>query len=168
MRLFGLVLAFLVGGFASANPLTLDYATLLNHAGTPFQKSQLGTVLREAHSQAVCNYNFAVSGGAISTITLKNCDLPINAVVDNFYVEVVTGLTSGGSATIALGYNTTTDMKAATAYTSFASGWVQGVPTGAVANMVKLTAARSLKLTIATAALTAGKLVAVTQYYISQ
>ncbi|NET97612.1 hypothetical protein, partial [Okeania sp. SIO1H2] len=63
-------------------------------------------------------YDFAIHGGAISTITLDTATIPDNAIITGAYVDVLTDPTSGGSATIALGLNTTTDVLAATAIAS--------------------------------------------------
>lgn len=111
-------------------------------------------------------YDYDVHGGAIGTITLP-LDLPDNAIVHDGLIDVVTAPTSDGSATIALGLNTTTDLKTATAIASY-SGIVAMIPVGTAATAVKLTADRSLQLTIGAAALTAGKLNIFMNYYISE
>lgn len=52
-------------------------------------------------------YDFAVDGGAVSTITLSNKDgvdpLPTGAIVKAVTLRVLTAFTSGGSATLAWG-----------------------------------------------------------------
>lgn len=98
-------------------------------------------------------YDFTVHGGAISTIKLPLV-VPDNAIITECIVDVITDPTSAGSATIALGLNTTTDLLAATAIAS-----VTGVVVAKdQAAAFKLTAERQLQVTIATAALTAGKM----------
>ena len=97
-------------------------------------------------------YDFSIHGGAVGTITLP-LEIPDNAVITECMVDVITDPTSGGSATIALGLNTTTDLLAATAIASV-TGIVVAKEQAAA---FKLTAARQLQVTIATAALTAGK-----------
>lgn len=121
------------------------------------------------HSDAVggiakVQYDFAENGGAVGAILL-DLVLPDNAVIWDGFFDVVTAPTSGGSATIALGLNTATDLKAATAIASY-TGIVALVPVGTAAAAVKLTAERQLTLTIATAALTAGKINIFLNYYI--
>lgn len=101
---------------------------------------------------AVDIYDFSIHGGAVSTINLP-IEIPNGAVIIGAYVDVLTPVTSGGSATIALGLNTNTDVLAATAIGSFTGVIVAK----AQAASFKLTASRRLKATIATAALTAGK-----------
>lgn len=98
-------------------------------------------------------YDFSVHGGAVGTITLP-LKVPDNAIITECIVDVLTDPTSGGSATIALGLNTTTDLLAATAIASV-TGIVVAKEQAAA---FKLTAERNLQITIATAALTAGKL----------
>ncbi len=113
---------------------------------------------------AKVTYDFAFHGGAIGAILLPLA-LPANAIIFDGVIDVVTAPTSGGSATIALGFNTATDMKAATAIASY-TGLVALVPVGTAATAVKLTADRQLTLTVATAALTAGKVNFFFKYFI--
>ena len=98
-------------------------------------------------------YDFSIHGGAVGTIQMPLV-VPDNSIITECMVDVLTDPTSGGSATIALGLDTTTDLLAATAIAS-----VTGIVAAkAQAAAFKLTADRNLQLTIATAALTAGKL----------
>ena len=94
--------------------------------------------------------------------------LPKDAVVTGGYWQVLTALTSGGSATIA--FNIPTDdaagIKAATAISSF--GTVGGHDiiqdgTGST-NSAITTAERKITMTVGTAALTAGAGVLVLEY----
>lgn len=110
--------------------------------------------LDELGGTAKVTYDFDVHGGAVGSIELP-LELPDNAIIWDGVADVVTAPTSGGSATIALGMNTTTDLKGATAIASW-TGLVALIPVGTAASAVKLTAARTLTLTIGTAALTAG------------
>lgn len=117
-------------------------------------------------------YDFAVQGGATGTIYLKDengdvIELPNKAIITQSYMDVITACTSaGGAGTIALGVNTTTDIKAAVDADTL-SGVVANIPVGVAANMVKLTAARKLALTIGTEALTAGKFNVFLEFVIS-
>ncbi len=112
-------------------------------------------------------YDFAVHGGAISTITLAAQSgvaantLPAGAVVVNAVIDVITILTSGGSATVALQLEAANDIFTATAYSSEpfeATGVEILTPVFATdTTWIKTTAARAPKIVIGTAALTAGK-----------
>jgi hypothetical protein len=87
-------------------------------------------------------YDFSYDGGAVGAINLKDLNhdlvkLPAGAIVKQVLIDVVSAPTSGGAATIALGINSTTDLKAATGYASF-SGLVAGEPIGSAATMVKV------------------------------
>ena len=98
-------------------------------------------------------YDFSIHGGAVGTLTLPLA-IPDNAIITECIVDVLADPARGGAATIALGLNTTTDLLAATAIAS-GTGVVVAKDSAAA---FKLTAERNLQLTIATAALTAGRL----------
>ena len=110
-------------------------------------------------------YDFAVSGGSTaSPIALTGIGnttptpLPDNAVITNVTIEGVTDNTSGGSATIALGW--TGEGAAFLAATAFDNAmWnVDAVTSGGpVVAKGKTTGQVGVIATIATAALTAGK-----------
>ena len=101
-------------------------------------------------------YDFAVDGGAVSTIGM-GVFLPAGAVVMLGTAQVVTGLTSGGAATIAVGWTGSTGaVIAALAVASWSDDAViEGVDLTVA--MVKVTAIQQLAVTIATATLTAGR-----------
>lgn len=108
-----------------------------------------------------CVYDFAVLGGAVSTISLVDdlgnaAVLPNKALITRAVIDWVTTATSGGSATVALQSKTAADILAATAVAS-CTGFLDGVPDGTAAHFVKLTADTTIKVVIGTAALTAGK-----------
>lgn len=107
-------------------------------------------------------YDFTKDGGAIGAITLKDLNrdlikLPAGAIIKQVVIDTEVAPTSGGLATIAFGINSTTDLKGATAIASF-SGITAGIPDGAATNMVKVTSAANLTLTVGAFALTAGKI----------
>lgn len=114
-----------------------------------------------AIGNAKMTYDFAVNGGAVSTILPTNSPtIPIGAIILGGTIDITTTLTSGGAATIAL--ETSAGMaagglKAATAVASWAAGQLALTPVFTAATYVKLTAAGRPQLTIATAALTAGR-----------
>lgn len=127
-------------------------------------KHQLGT---RTQSQRVliakAKYDFAVQGGAIGTVNLVGEDgkavvLPNKAVVVDCLIDVLTQGATSASGTLALGTGQAgNDLKAATAAASY-TGRVACVPVGSAATVIKLTADRTMTATIATGALTAGKL----------
>lgn len=107
-------------------------------------------------------YDFAVDGGAVGVITpSQGLTLPNKAIIIGGLLDIVTTLTSGGAATIAIGTSagsSATSLKAATAVATYAAGLLAIVPVYTAASAVKMTAAGNVILTVATAALTAGKM----------
>lgn len=111
-------------------------------------------------------YDFAVDGGAVSTIVLRQGGggtlpnlIPAGAIILEGWMEVDTAVvTSGGSA--AVNSEGAGDLIASAA-TSGAPWSTTGrksiIPASTGASTVKTTAARSIALTITTAAVTAGK-----------
>ena len=123
---------------------------------------------------ARATYDFAVDGGAISTIGL-GVTIPDNAIVVRAWYEVLTTLTSAtDAATVALTIPTDDvgGIVAAIAISDASNPWDAGnheaIQTGTVANFAnKCTAARGLSMTIATEALTAGKFILYAEYIAS-
>jgi hypothetical protein len=110
----------------------------------------------------VGEYDFAVDGGAISTIVLRSVDgpLPNGAVIEGGYIEVDTIPTSGGAATVAAQAEAAGDLQAAAAISGApwsSTGRKSIVPAFTGATVVKTTAARSPAIVVAAFALTAGK-----------
>lgn len=113
----------------------------------------------------VGEYDFAVDGGAIGTITMRSVGaastpIPNGAVIYDGYVEVLTLLASGGAATGAVQVEAANDTVNAAAVSGApwsTTGVKSTIEAGAGANAVKTTAARSPAFVIATATLTAGK-----------
>jgi hypothetical protein len=120
-------------------------------------------------------YDFSVSGGAASAITLSDVSgkepIPVGAIITDIHMYVETAMTSGGSATIAVGNGDDADgYLAATAFDTWSANDVVRVGEYAGALVWDDTNDHKLdvyvadandgafKLTIATAALTAGKL----------
>lgn len=112
-------------------------------------------------------YDFAVDGGAISTITMRASSddavgntIPAGSYIEGGFIEVLTLLTSGGAGAVAINSEGAGDVLAS-AVVSGAPWSTTGIKsiteafTGATG--VKTTVARSLAATIAAAALTAGK-----------
>jgi len=114
-------------------------------------------------------YDFAVGGGAISTLMLTSDtgvaqQLPDNAVLLGATCEVVTPVASLGSAQLKFGYT------GSDAYFLALTGKASFDADGKAVKMeaatpTKLTAVKSVLMTIGTAALTAGKLNVWVRYY---
>ena len=116
--------------------------------------------LMTAHAK----YDFAVDGGATSTIVPANSAIiPDNAVIVRCYSVTTTAMTSGGSATLALTTGGVT-MNAATAFDN-ADYADEGVIEHAILD--KTTSSTGIQFVIATAALTAGVVEVFVEYYIS-
>lgn len=62
---------------------------------------------------AVNDYDFAVDGGAVSNIVLRGDKIPAGSYITDFKVIVLTALTGGAGATVALGAVAAGDLKAA-------------------------------------------------------
>lgn len=103
----------------------------------------------------------ALDGGAVGDITLGRV-LPAGAVVTKVVSDEQTALTSGGSATVQLKAGATALTDALAFDTGFAGVEDQALASSAEA--IKLSAAGELTVTIATAALTAGKVRFFVQY----
>ncbi len=119
-------------------------------------------------------YSFAVQGGSsAAAITLKDVStgkaavLPKGAIVRDCLIDVITQPTSGGSATVSLGTGlSTTDLKNGLAIASM-TGLVACVPVGTAATAIKMTSDGTVKATIGTADLTAGKFYVIIHYEMS-
>lgn len=111
----------------------------------------------------VGEYNFAVDGGAVSTIALTGgLVIPSGATIIKGFVDVVTACTSGGAATIACQVEAANDILTAVAVASWTTGRKNILPAPAsgaltASTMVRTTAARDISIVIAAAALTAGR-----------
>lgn len=101
---------------------------------------------------AKVTYDFSVVGGAESTIALEGY-LPANVLVTGVWIREVTNVT-GASATIKLVCGST-DITAALTGTNIVTGAATLISS---ATAVYVSTAGQLKVTIATAAVTAGKL----------
>lgn len=114
----------------------------------------LGDLLASALPKSTSDeatYDFTVNGGTVGAKTLA-LSLPAGSYVTQVYAFNTTNFTSGGSATIALAFGATA-LLTATAYNNadFTA------PSALLAAPVKVTATSSLTMTVAAAALTAGK-----------
>jgi hypothetical protein len=107
-------------------------------------------------------YDFSLDGGAIGLITPGSSPvIPKNAIILGGTIDVTTALTSGGSATIALGLSAGGGGAAAILAATAVASWTAGIalvtiPKFTTATYIKMTADGRMTLTIATAALLTG------------
>lgn len=119
--------------------------------------------LQTSKKEIAALYSFAVDGGAVSAINL-GIFIPNNAIVTGFRVKTNTAPTSGGAATISFGF--TGNLVAFMVINGIAA-FVAGETLSGVdlkANPLEMTATNQLVISIVTAALTAGILVASLDY----
>lgn len=101
-------------------------------------------------------YDFSADGGAVGTLTLATATS--DCVISDFMMVVKTACTSGGSATVSAGLTGDVDafkVAEAVAGLTAATVWPED---GAFAGKIKLASGQVLTMSIATAALTAGKI----------
>ena len=107
-------------------------------------------------------YDFAVDGGATSTIAITSgTPIPSGSTIVGGYVDVLTPL-AGATATIACQVEAANDVLSAVAVASWTAGLKNVLPaptSGALtaSTAIRTTADRNISIVIATAALTAGK-----------
>lgn len=179
MRAMKVIFSFLLVAFFSSlsfGNITQDQEYLLNHDGIGYHKAQLGTLLTKTRNLLVAKYSFAVLGGSSSAdISLVPnlgfpkilAKLPSRAIVTNVWLDIITQPVSGGSATVAIKSEAAADMLAATAKASLPVSIKQGIPFGSsVSTFLRMTAERTIKATIGTADLTAGKFNVYIEYVI--
>jgi len=115
-------------------------------------------------------YRFAVDGGAQAEIVPKiTAGLPKNAVIVGGTINATTACTSGGSATIAVGTtagSAANSLLTATAVASFTTNALIN-SAATFAAPVKLSAAGSISVTVATANLTAGVVEVTLLYFVN-
>ena len=116
-------------------------------------------------------YDFSVAGGAVGAIALTDDRgvtqvIPDNAVIVSSHIEILTAVTSGGSATVAFGIGGAPALfKAATAKASLTA---DAVFLGENGTPAKTDGTKSVIATVATAALTAGKFNVYVRYFQGQ
>jgi hypothetical protein len=105
-------------------------------------------------------YDFSQDGGAVGTISFGRF-IPSGAIINKITSDEITALTSSGSATVTVKAGSTS----LTAALAFDTGFA-GIGDAALTDTdgLKLSADSELKITIGTAALTAGKLRLYVQY----
>lgn len=114
-------------------------------------------------------YDFAVDGGAISTIALRSDDgpLPAGSYISQAVLDVLTLFTTGTGATAAITIEAANDVVSATIVSGApysTTGLKSTVLVGTGATMIKTTVARSPSIVIAVGTITAGKCRLVLEY----
>lgn len=161
---FLVVFALLCLPTLASATITAEQEFAINRMNSVARKHSLGTLLQKKVNVVVGKYSFAVQGGAVGAVNLLSdltdatslVKIPDNAVIKQVWIDVLTPGTTSASGTMAINLQSAGDLKGALAAASY-TGIVAGVPVGVAANMIKLTAERTLTGTIATGALTAGK-----------
>lgn len=145
--------------------LNKDQEYLLNHMNSTAQRLALGSKLRQQREKtvlAILDVGNINQGGAVGDINLLDEDgqaviLPLGAIVKDVLIDIVTVFTStAGTGTVALKSQGAGDLLAAVDADTLANQ-VQGIPTRTVGTMIKMTADRTLKATVAVNALLTGK-----------
>lgn len=112
-------------------------------------------------------YDFATDGGAVGAIVLRGDKIPDGAVVLDTIIDVTTPVTSGGAATVSLGINSATDVRAAATLSTAPSLAAAASPHGAVTRAtagLHSDADNDITATVAVAALTAGAFSVLVEY----
>lgn len=104
-------------------------------------------------------YDFATHGGAVGNIEL-DLTLPSGTIVVDGVINVLTAVTSDGSATLAVKVQSANDiLSAAVLGTNGTTGLHAIVPDGTASKMIACSADRTVTVTVGTAALKAGRFV---------
>lgn len=155
--------------------ISADSEYILNHSSSAAQKVQLGTLINKTSNLLIAKYSFAVQGGStaapISLLTdlskpLSYAVLPNKAIIKNMWVSVLTQPASSGTSTVSLGAVSGVDLLAATDKSVLVAGMLQGIPDGSTTKMIKLSADKTVKASVGTTALTAGKFNVFIEYVI--
>lgn len=114
-------------------------------------------------------YDFAIDGGAVSTIVLRSDDGPIpsGSYIVSSLLDVLTLFTTAAAATAALTVEAANDVVSATIVSGApysTTGLKSTVQVGTGATMIKTTAQRSPSIVIGTGAVTAGKCRLILEY----
>lgn len=108
---------------------------------------------------ALAKYDFSVDGGAVAQITPKLSPvIPAGSIIFGASMHVTTACTSGGSATVSADLAAGADIVAATAVASLTDDAVIAGKIAPDASPITLLADQAIKVTVGTAALTAGQI----------
>jgi len=132
----------------------------------------LGQELHKCKNVVKFVYDFSVDGGAVGSFNVRDewgnpFTFPVGAIITRAFLDVITACTTSASGTLAFKINSSGDILAATAAASV-TGLMDGVPVNTAATAIKVaTSAKPVVASIATGALTAGKLYLFVEYYLS-
>lgn len=163
------ILSLLVLPVLAFATISAEQEFALNRMNGTAQKYNLGTNLAKTHGLVVGKYSYAIQGGSsaadISLLrdlkdTSSTVVIPSGAIIKQVWFDVLTA-PSGGS--LAFKAQTTGDLKASLAAGSW-TGIVAGIPVGTAATMIKMTADRTVKMTVGSGTLTQGKINAYIEY----
>lgn len=140
-------------------------------------ESSIGPIYESGRKMSFAyTYDFAKTGGAVGTQYLSGPAMPKDFISTGAsFIDVITAVTSGGAPTVSLGVETATDVRTAqalaTAPALSAAGRVDLATNPAFAEettFIKTTVQRRPLMTIAAAALTAGKFVLIIEGNLSR
>lgn len=117
--------------------------------GLNVTKFTFDTAAKDANTTPASNKTVAAHPLAVK--------IPDNAIIVYGHVDVIAAVTSGGSATVAIGLVSGTDLLVATAVTSLTLA-AQLPMAAVIAAPIKLTAEKAVTVTVGDVALTAGKI----------
>lgn len=116
----------------------------------------------QALKTAEAEYDFARDGGAVSTITLRGVganggEIPAGSIITGGYIDVTTAVLPITTTTVALNSEAAGDLRAAAVASDLTIGRKDIIPDSTGSTAIKTTARRSLAMTIAAGAVTAGR-----------
>lgn len=157
-----------------------DTRQLLNSASpNSLRTTQLGSQVTNSKVHLLrATYRYSAQGGSSSTspISLRDFDgkpakLPSGAIIKQVAIltntQPVSTVSGANSATLAFRAQSAADLKAATSALTYTAGIAAGIPIGTAATMLKLTAERTIQLTLGVADLSAGSIDLLIEYYLT-
>lgn len=167
---FLLALLLLIPVMANAN-ITARQQFLLNAAPAPLATARLGDLVNKTQNLVRVTWDYTVDGGAVGTISpSRGAVLPASAIITRAWFNTLTTLVAGsGTPTIAWNSEGAGDIYAAATYANFtAANFVAGIEDGTTTHSLKMLADRTVKMTIASASVTAGKIDLFIEYVLGQ
>ncbi len=131
--------------------------------------ARISQAVNKTQAQVAFTYSVAKNGGS-KTAHNTGVSLPAKAIITRSYFQVGQVFASASSAgTVAISCETANNIKTATDITGSSVGdFVDGQSTGAIAGFKAITNGCDINVTVATWALTAGKLKGWVEYVIGQ
>lgn len=142
-----------------------EAATVVNAAGVATNVADLDVVEAADAVEDIVDdlkvrkvtYNFSTLGGLSTAPISLTAVIPSGAIIVDSLIDVIVGMTSaGGSGKIEVYAQTAEDLLAAVDADTL-SGLNAGIPVGTAATAIKMTADRTLYMSVGTEDLTAGK-----------